>query len=230
MFFNEIGKKNDFGDIKEPIILFMVFFLPGFISQTQVVDGSVFNSAWFNFIYIITVIPQILLILYLIEKKPKGKILLYGITKIKKIDLAYSLLYFAGIMIIIIVTGIISTVITDFGQSSYTELPIWKLSNKKLIPLIFLTCMATGYSEELFFRSYLLTEFHLPGKEIYAVTGSSLLFALGHIYQGLPGFLGTFAIGIFLASIFVRKRRLHTIAIAHGLYNFTVLMISSAVI
>ena len=229
MFFNEIGKKNDFGDIKEPIILFMVFFLPGFISQTQVVDGSVFNSAWFNFIYIITVIPQILLILYLIGKKPKDKIPLYGVTKIKKIDLVYSLLYFAGIMIIIIGTGIISTIITDFGYSSYTELPLWKFDNKELIPLIFLTCMATGYSEELFFRSYLLTEFHLPGKEIYAVTGSSLLFALGHIYQGLPGFLGTFAIGIFLASIFIRKRRLHTIAIAHGLYNFTVLMISSAV-
>lgn len=230
MFFNEIGKKNDFGDIKEPIILFMVFFLPGFISQTQVVDGSVFNSVWFNFIYIITVIPQILLILYLIEKKPKDRIPLYGISKIKKIDLLYSLLYFAGIMIIIIGTGIISAIITDFGYSSYTELPLWKFDNKRLIPLIFLTCIATGYSEELFFRSYLLTEFHLPGKEIYAVTGSSLLFALGHIYQGLPGFLGTFAIGIFLASIFVRKRRLHTIAIAHGLYNFTVLMISSAII
>ncbi|MCK5199598.1 MAG: CPBP family intramembrane metalloprotease [Spirochaetales bacterium] len=229
MFFNEIGKKNDFGDIKEPIILFMVFFLPGFISQTQVVDGSIFNSVWFNFIYIITVIPQILLILYLIEKKPVAKIPLYGLTKIKKIDLGYSLLYFAGIMTIIISTGIISAILTDFGFGSYSEIPLWKFDNKGLVPLIFLTCMATGYSEELFFRSYLLTEFRLPGKEIYAVTGSSLLFALGHIYQGLPGFLGTFAIGFFLASIFVRKRRLHTIAIAHGLYNFTVLMISSSI-
>ena len=229
MFFNEIGKKNDFGDIKEPIILFMVFFLPGFISQTQVVDGSIFNSVWFNFIYIITVIPQILLILYLIEKKPKDKIPLYGITKIEKIDLVYSLLYFAGIMIIIIGTSIISTIITDFGFDSYSEIPLWKLDNKRLIPLILLTCMATGYSEELFFRSYLLTEFHLPGKEIYAVTGSSILFALGHIYQGLPGFIGTFAIGFFLALIFVRKRRLHTIAIAHGIYNFTVLMISTTI-
>ncbi len=229
MFFNEIGKKNDFKNIKEPIILFMVFFLPGFISQTQVVDGSIFNSAWFNLIYIITVIPQILLILYLIEKKPAAKIPLYGIDKIKKIDLIYGLLYFAGIMIIIIGIGIISTIITDFGYGTYTELPLWQFDNKGLIPLIFLTCMVTGYSEELFFRSYLLTEFRLPGKEIYAVTGTSLLFALGHIYQGLPGFLGTFAIGIFLASIFVRKRRLHTIAIAHGLYNFTVLIISSTI-
>lgn len=229
MFFHEIGKKNAFGDIKEPVILFMVFFLPGFISQTQVVDGSIFNSVWFNIIYIITVIPQILLILYLIEKKPEDKIYLYGISKIKKTDLVYSLLYFVGIMIIIIGTGTISTIITDFGYASYTEPPLWKFDNKEIIPLIFLTCMATGYSEELFFRSYLLTEFHLPGKEIYAVIGSSLLFALGHIYQGLPGFLGTFAIGIFLASIFVRKRKLHTIAIAHGLYNFAVLIISSMV-
>lgn len=229
MFFNEIVKKNDFRNIKEPIILFMVFFLPGFISQTQVVDGSIFNSAWFNLIYIITVIPQILLILYLIEKKPAAEIPLYGIDRIQTRDLIYSLLYFAGIMIIIIGTGIISTIITDFGYDTYMELPLWQFDNKGLIPLIFLTCMATGYSEELFFRSYLLTEFRLQGKEIYAVIGTSLLFALGHIYQGLPGFLGTFAIGFFLASIFVRKRRLHTIAIAHGLYNFTVLIISGTI-
>ena len=229
MFFHKIGKKIDFSNIREPIILFMVFFLPGFISQTQIVDGSVFNSAWFNIIYIITVIPQILLVLYLMEKKPAAKIPLYGIDKIQIKDLIYSLIYFAGIMIIILGTGIISTIITDFGYGTSTEFPVWQFTNKGLIPLIFLTCMVTGYSEELFFRSYLITEFNLQGKEIYTVIGTSLIFALGHVYQGLPGFLGTFAIGFFLASIFVRKRRLHTIAIAHGLYNFTVLIISGTI-
>ncbi|MDA3941088.1 MAG: type II CAAX endopeptidase family protein [Spirochaetia bacterium] len=230
MFFHEILKKIDLEDKKEPIILFMVFFLPGFLSQSQVVDGTVFNSAWFNMIYLFTVIPQILLVLYLIEKKPVEKIHLYGITNIKYKDLLYSLLYFAGIMIIVLGTGLISFLISFLGYETGQEMPLWQFNNKGLIPLIFLTCMATGYSEELFFRSYLLSEFHSPGKEKYIIFGTSLIFALGHIYQGVIGFLGTFVIGIFLASIFIKKQNLHRIAIAHGLYNFTVLMISASIV
>lgn len=228
MFLGQIIKKIDFEDKKEPIILFMVFFLPGFLSQSQVVDGTVFNSVWFNMIYLITVIPQILLVLYLIEKKPAEQIHLYGITKIEHKDLLYGLLYFAGIMIIIMGTGIISYLISSLGYNKSTEIPLWQFDNIILIPLIFITCMVTGYSEELFFRSYLISEFHSPGKEKYVIFGTSLIFALGHVYQGLAGFLGTFAIGIFLASIFIKKRKIHTIAIAHGLYNFTVLMISAS--
>jgi uncharacterized protein len=226
MFFHKMQKKSDFGDKKEPIILFMLFFLPGFLSQSKVVDGSIFNSAWFNMIYIITVLPQILLILYLIEKKTPGKTAFYGISRIQIIDLLYGLLYFAGIMIIVFSTGIISVVIEYIGFNSTPELPMWKFDNIALIPLVFLTCMATGYSEELFFRSYLLTEFNSIENRVYLIGGTSFLFALGHIYQGLGGFLGTFAIGIFLASIFMKNRRLHSIAIAHGIYNFTVLIIS----
>ena len=229
MFFHKIGKKKNFKTIKEPIILFMVFFLPGFIGQSQVIDGSIFNSAWFNMMYIITVIPQILLILYLIEKKPASQMPLYGLGRIKMTDLIYSLLYFAGIMALILAIGFILSIIADSGGHAGIELPVWQFNNWKLVPLIFITCITTGYSEELFFRSYLLTEFHIPGKELYVITGASLIFALGHIYQGLPGFLGTFAIGMFLAYVFVRKRRLHTIAIAHGLYNFTVLIISGTI-
>jgi len=230
MFFKQIIKIFDIEDKKEPIILFMVFFLPGFINQSQTVDGTVFNSIWFNLVYLMTVIPQILLILYLIEKKPAGQIQLYGITKIKSKDLFYGIVYFLGILIIMLGLVIISNLITYIGYDTSAEAPLWQFNNKKIIPLILITCLATGYSEELFFRSYLLSEFNSPGKEKYVITGTSFIFALGHIYQGLAGFFGTFAIGFFLASIFIKKRELHSIAIAHGLYNFTVLIISTSFI
>jgi CAAX protease family protein len=229
MFFSEIVKKMYFKDKKEAIILFMVFFLPGFLSQSQLMDGTVFNSLWFNMIYIISVIPQILLVLYLIEKKSADKIPLYGIGSIRLKDLTKALIYFPGIILIVLLTGLVSTVISNSSYITGTELPLWHFDNKILIPVVFLTCIVTGYSEELFFRSYLITEFNIPGKETYIVITTSLLFALGHVYQGLAGFLGTFAIGIFLASIFIKKRRLHSIALAHGFYNFTVLMISSII-
>ncbi len=233
MFFRKIAKKIDFADKKEPLILFMIFFLPGFISQTKLMDGSVFNSPWFNLMYLITVIPQMMLILYLIGKKESSKKLLYGLDKIKKKDLWNSIIYLIGIFAIVIITGIFSYLINALISGSMDsipeKLPMWKFDNKILTPLIFLTCIATGYSEELFFRSYLLTEFNIQGKEIFPIIGISLIFGLGHIYEGLNGFLGTFAIGIFLSIIFVKNRRLHSIAIAHGLYNFTVLMISGSI-
>jgi len=232
MFFREIAKKIEFEDKKEPIILFMIFFLPGFISQNKLMDGSAFNSLWFNLMYLITVIPQMMLILYLIGKKEPSKKPLYGLDKFKKKDIWNSIIYFIGIFAIVIITGLfsyfITSLLTGSMQSIPEKLPLWKFNNKILTPLIFFTCMATGYSEELFFRSYLLSEFNLPGKEIYIITGASFIFGLGHIYEGLGGFLGTFAIGIFLSVIFVKNRRLHSIAIAHGLYNFTVLMISGS--
>ena len=230
MFFKQIIKIFDIEDKKEPIILFMVFFLPGFLSQSKVVDGTVFNSVWFNLVYLMTVIPQILLVLYLIEKKPAEQIQLYGITRIKSKDLLYGIVYFIGIMIIILGMVIISIVITSLGVETSANTQLWQFNNIKIIPLILITCLATGYSEELFFRSYLLSEFNSPGKEKYVITGTSFIFALGHVYQGLAGFLGTFAIIFFLASIFIRKRQLHSIAIAHGLYNFTVLLISTSLI
>ncbi len=228
MFFYKNRKKIDFSGIKEPIILFMLFFLPGFISQNQIFDGSVFNSLQFNLIYIITIIPRILLILYLVEKKPTQKRELYGIGRLRGRDLLTSLLYFAGIMLIVGVTGMIFGLITSIANFDEVASPLWQFNNLSLIPIIFLTCLTTGYSEELFFRSYLLTEFFLPGKEIYAVTVTSLVFASGHIYQGFIGFLGTFVIGFFLGIMFIRKRNLHSIAIAHGLYNFSILILSGA--
>ncbi len=226
MFFYKNRKKIDFSGIKEPIILFMLFYLPGFISQNQIFDGSVFNSLQFNLIYIITIIPRILLILYLIEKKPTQKRELYGIGRLRGRDILASLLYFAGIMLIVAVAGMIFGLITSIANFDEVASPLWEFNNWSLIPLVFLTCLSIGYSEELFFRSYLLTEFHLPGKGIYAVAVTSLVFASGHIYQGFLGFPVTFVIGFFLGIMFIRKRNLHSIAIAHGLYNFTILILS----
>ena len=54
----------------------------------------------------------------------------------------------------------------------------------------------------------------------------NLLFASGHLYQGLPGFAGTLVIGLYLTRLFYSRRNIHLIAITHGLYNFTVLMLS----
>jgi membrane protease YdiL (CAAX protease family) len=87
--------------------------------------------------------------------------------------------------------------------------------------------MATGYSEELYYRSYLPVEFFRRGMPFaFAVFLPVLLFAAGHFYQGKAGFAVACLLGLYLTGVFRIARNLHVPAIAHGLYNFSVLLVS----
>jgi membrane protease YdiL (CAAX protease family) len=59
------------------------------------------------------------------------------------------------------------------------------------------------------------------------IGGSSLLFSVGHLYQGWAGFITAFVIGATLGVVFAWRRSLHGIAVAHGLYNAMVLFVAS---
>lgn len=232
MFFLNFLKKSEKISPIEPILLFLAFFLPGFIFQNQQIDGEIFNSPMFNLYYLVSVIPQILLLLYIIRLKGKESFDRYGILKLTAKDIGSGFLYALGVIAILSTTMLVFTVIAElaFHNSAAKALPIvdWQITNLTVIPLVFLTTITIGYSEELFFRSYLLTEFiNSDGTNKTAViVAVSLLFAAGHIYQGAGGFISTFIIGVFFSLIFLKKRRIHSIAVGHGLYNFFVLIIS----
>ena len=105
-----------------------------------------------------------------------------------------------------------------------------KFSNYPILPLVFLTCICTGYLEESFFRAYLLTKGEGWGiGRTTLIVLSNTLFALGHLYQGMAGFFLTFLIGLALSWLFLRTRNLHFIAWSHGYYNFLVLLFNSLV-
>jgi membrane protease YdiL (CAAX protease family) len=55
-----------------------------------------------------------------------------------------------------------------------------------------------------------------------------MLFSAGHLYAGWVGVGFSAIVGLYFAVVFLRLRNLHTIAIAHGLYNFTVFCITLA--
>ncbi len=204
----------------------MVFYLPGFLNQNRDFDGTMFNSLFFNLYYLETVIPQILLLLYLVKRKKEVIFSLYGITSLSIRDIKRGIIYFLAVTAMALGIGIIFLFISNLTGYEISTLPEWEIDTR-MLPVIFFTCIATGYSEELFFRSYLLTEF-ISGKEdrIPVLIITSLLFASGHLYQGTGGFISTFGIGIFFSLVFLKERRVHSIAIAHSLYNFSVLFIS----
>ena len=82
----------------------------------------------------------------------------------------------------------------------------------------------TGVFEELFFRVYLFTRLKQSGISVSRSSRiSTLLFSLGHIYQGIPGFIGSIIIGELQQREYIRRPNFLVIAMAHGLYNSCVI-------
>jgi len=218
-------KKHDF----EPLLLFIVFFLPGYLAQNSPVDQSMFNDVFFNLVYIITSSGQILLLLYILSLRESKETLTetYGLKKPGVSAILKALPVSLGIGACILPFLLLPPMINDELAEAFTNPVDWEISNPAMIVPIFITCITTGYREELFFRSYLYT--YMKKKEIptaAAIAACTLLFSLGHIYQGFIGFAGTAVIGLFLAFMFLRGKNVHTVALAHGIYNFVTLMFS----
>ena len=78
-----------------------------------------------------------------------------------------------------------------------------------------------GYTEELYFRSYLLTVWSRLRLPMFAsLLFSSILFASGHLYQGWFAVATIFIIGIVLGLWYFALKNIHLIAVAHALFNF----------
>ena len=82
-----------------------------------------------------------------------------------------------------------------------------------------------AFGEEMIFRGYLMNRLaDLVGRAgtgwVISLFGSSLIFGLGHGYQGLAGIINTATIGLLLGTLYlVTKRNLWVNIICHGLID-----------
>ena len=203
-----------------PIILFCAFFLPGYIYQgagnpaLETADVDILVQS------LIIGVPQIALLFYIILTRRYTDPAEAGIVGVRPTDGLRLIAVLVGITVLAIPVALISRAIDATSYLGSFDISISPLSGI----LLALLCLVTGYREELFFRSYLLTELEPFGRAA-AVTVSTLLFALGHLYQGVPACIGTGLLGVFLSAVFLRTRNIHVIALAHGLYNIGTLFL-----
>ncbi len=216
------------------ILLFLLFYLPGYLwPQQELLQGSG-SLRPYMLQFLLIAVPQIMLLLYILDLRAReagspaeGPFAEFGIRRPKARDLLYALLIFAGVFALLTLLGAILMLLPSAGRSLFTTGFRWKLEDPRLIPLVLLFCLVTGYREELFFRSYLLTRFrqlHLP--VAIGIGMSTLLFAAGHVYQGIAGVAVALIQGVYFSILFVRLENIHPMAMAHGLYNTTVLVIT----
>ncbi len=204
----------------EVLLLFCVFYLPSYLFPRA--SGNEFNQPIFHVQIWLTAIPQSGLIIYLVTRRT-GSLKGIGLRKPGIGEL---------LAIIPLVIGLFlcaaGSVALTRKVSELTDTGFWNLSNRRIIPLLVPTCLVTGYSEEFFFRGYLISSMEEAGaKAGTAAVLSSLLFTAGHGYEGGAGLLLAFLAGLLLSAGFVKTRNIHTIGIAHGLYNFITLVVFS---
>jgi membrane protease YdiL (CAAX protease family) len=171
--------------------------------------------------------PQVLLILYILDLQPATTLGAFGVAPLAARDLLGLAAVFLGTFAVLSPLLILLLLFPAAGRELADSGYRWKLQSPVQLPLALAFSVVGAYREELFFRSYLLTRLGQLGvPAVWAVAASTALFALGHWYEGLLGLAVAGLLGIYFSVVFLRTRNLHTIALGHALYNFTVLCTS----
>jgi uncharacterized protein len=210
--------------IVEMVIVLVLFLLPSFLP----VSGAEAMSPIFILSYLLVALPQVFLLWYYLANRDPGLLDGFGLKRIRGLDVVRGVLCAPVLFLIYFalafgVTFLLPREAGDWLAEGYR----WKLSNPAAIPMILVFCLATGYREEMLFRSYLFVRCTQTGLPVaVTVIVNSLLFASLHLYEGPLGFVFAFSISLFLAFVFIRFRNIHIIGIGHGLFNFAALLIS----
>jgi len=212
----------------EPLLLFLIIFFPGYILQnSESIDADLFNNPSLNIVYLMTTLPQTILVAYLILQDKSNDRLRFGLTIPLKRDFLKAFIALGQIFMALIPLYLLGSLLMTQGIISDYAAVEWKFTNYSIIPLVFITCLSTGYLEEIYFRSYLISKGEVAGVSKWPLLlGINFLFAAGHLYQGVMGFIVTFGIGMVLSLVFIKRRNIHIIALGHGYYNFLILLIS----
>jgi hypothetical protein len=210
----------------EMVLCFLAFFLPGYISQgIEPLNGPLETSLMLQ--SILVGIPQFLLMVYIASLSRETQLVDWGFSAFRVSDFLRTALVLLGCFAIFTPFAIL-VVSLPSGVARYLSSGFrWRLAGASQIPLAVVFGLTAGYREEFFFRSYMLRRLDQLGFPIpVCVAASSILFCAGHFYQGPLGIATSAALGILFASVYLRRRNLHVIAIAHGLYNASVLCLS----
>lgn len=210
--------------ITEAILVFGVIFLPGYLYQTSAFDQALLFDAAYNLRYLVSSIPHIGLLLFLIMRRKESE--RYGLVRPDCASFL-GIIPLAAILVAISLTTSLAGTATDTTSPPATD---HAAISAATIPVVLLAAVCTGYREELFFRSMLPVALEAGGRsQLTIVILCSLLFAAGHLYQGPVAFLGTGLIAAVLHLWFFRFGSIHVLALGHALYNIVVLFSRLAV-
>ena len=225
-----MGKYRQGGqNLLELALVFAGFYLPGLLWPLTAPTGGAGELALYMARFLAAAAPQVLLLGYLIwlrgpQQRGRSVWSEFGIGRPRAADLGWAIVLLVGAFLLLASAGLLRGCGPEEARRRLTGGFRWRLEDVRLLPLAACFSLLTGYREELFFRSYLLTRLRQAGLPLAAaVAASALLFAGGHAYQGPIGLAVALALGLYFALAFAWHGNLHRVAWAHGLYNLAVL-------
>jgi hypothetical protein len=209
--------------LREILVLFAALFLPGIMAQAGPIDPGAFNSLTYHLQTITLALAQSLLILHIVSLHDDADAHRFGFVRLRLRDLVPAV--GIGLLLLLVVLPMGALEQTLFGNDQGLPSGVrFELDRPELLPMVIPTSIAIGYREELFFRAFLLPRLgDLGVPTAGAVAISTAAFAVGHLYQGILGGAVTAIMGVILAAVFLRRRNVHVVAIAHAFYNAAVL-------
>jgi membrane protease YdiL (CAAX protease family) len=213
----------------EATLFFCAFWLRAFVPMAPLPAGAGLASPGWHLGILVSLLPSTALLLYFIARG-EG-LAAFGIrTRPRARDLPWALVLTALALLLGYLPELLRGLFPA-GSASPLDNPLLAAVGKPdtppllFVPLVLLSCLATGYAEELFFRVYLLKRLGQAGVGwAAAIIGSSLLFGLAHGSQGPVGALIAGLLGALFALRWRLARSWHEIALGHGLYDFVVLV------
>jgi len=206
----------------EALILYILLFLPGGVTGS---DTREFSEAA-EYVKIFTrVLPSLVLVWYLILKQEKNDKAFKDISQTSDASVRLPAFGKKDIICVLItlpcltLTGLLVSYLSSITGTS-AEYIIYSPSTFSGWIALCVSCFASAYLEESYFRYYLLSKresFKLSVPGIIAL--SVILFSLCHVYAGLFGFINALISGAVLCLIFLKFNAIHGIAVSHGLYN-----------
>ena len=181
------------------------------------VDANHSNALWLllSRIYIWIILGVIFLYAAKVERQP------FLLWKNKKYRWWKIILFAISILIIYSMINNFSFVIfKHFGIDLEKASPQTKLIAcifKSNIPLLVLTCITAGITEELLFRGYLLPRLIQVSKSpVFAIIFSALLFTAGHIgWSSWREIIGPFCMGVIFAVFYWKYRNINLLIALH---------------
>lgn len=198
-------------------------FLPGLFASSGQVNPGAWSSPSYMLAVLLVSVPQILLVVYVSDLRTPGFSGRMGWSRPRMSDVTSA---FISMVAILAAVGIWRAIASVMTQELTPAVP-WEAPPNRLLPIVVVASLAVAYREEVFFRAYLLERREELGLPAWAmVTASSVIFAVAHLYQGVAGFVVSLLIGGALGLVFLWRRSLHGVAIAHALYNVMVLYVA----
>jgi membrane protease YdiL (CAAX protease family) len=210
----------------EMLLFFLAFFLPGYLAQAGASAAAALTTTAMLQV-IVTSLPQFLLMAYVAGLSSPDHPGRWGLVPFRGRDALWTLALVAACFAVVALFALIIFSLPPAWSRTFTRGYRWGLQGYAQVPVALLFGLAAGYREEFFFRAYLLGRLGELGVPLaLAGTASTILFCAGHLYEGPFGIAVAAVLGAILCITYIRRPNLHVVAIAHGLYNATVLVLS----